>query len=128
VLKSETAQLLGKAALIDNRKVDAATVEAWHEIIGHIDYRTALTSLTIHRASSAEYLQPAHIIANLRKARDQRAIEASRNRALDPPRPSPRTKMPEWFREALANFGKTPEQRTNEAAPEEAASVIQEDS
>ena len=123
MLKSETAQLLGKAALIDNRKVDAATVEAWHEIIGHIDYQTALAALTIHRANSAEYLQPAHIIANISKARNQRALEASRNRALDPPRPSPRTKMPEWFREALANFGKTPDERNQEAA-RKAASVV----
>lgn len=126
MLKSETATLLGKAALIDNRKVDAATVEAWHEVIGHIDYRTALAALTIHRASSPDYLQPAHIIANLAKARNQRALEASRNRALDPPGPEPRTKMPAWFREALANFGKAPEERTkhHEAAPTGAASVI----
>lgn len=109
MLKSETAQLLGKAALIDNRKVDAATVEAWHEVIGHIDYGTALAALTIHRGTSADYLMPAHITANLGKARNQRAIAESRNRALDPPRPSPRTKMPEWFRDAIANFGKTPE-------------------
>lgn len=130
MLKSETAQLLGKAALIDNRKVDAATVEAWHEIIGHIDYQTAMAALTIHRGSSPDYLQPAHIIAKLAKARNQRALEAGRSRALDPPRPSPRTKMPEWFREALANFGKTPEERTkpHEAAPQEAASLVEGES
>ena len=106
--KSEVAQLLAKAALIDNRRIDAATVEAWHEVIGHVPYDVALTALTIHRRTSSEYLMPAHIIANLRKARDQQAVEANRMRALDPPKPSPRTKMPEWFREAIANFGKTP--------------------
>ncbi|QWY79703.1 hypothetical protein PP637_gp75 [Arthrobacter phage Persistence] len=108
MLKSEVAQLLAKAALIDNRKIDAATVEAWHEVIGHVDYDVAMAALTIHRRASSEYLMPAHIIANLRKARDMRAVEASRQRALDPPKPQPRTKMPEWFREALANFGKSP--------------------
>lgn len=111
MLKSETAQLLGKAALIDNRTVDAATVEAWHEVIGHIDYDVALAALTIHRRTSSDYLVPAHITANLRKAREQRALETSRMRALDPPKPQPRTKMPAWFREALASFGKEPGQQ-----------------
>jgi len=106
--KSETAKILAKAALIDNRRIDRETVEAWHEVIGHIPYDVAMTALTIHRRTSSEYLMPAHIIANLRKARDQQSVEANRRRALDPPKPSPRTKMPEWFREAIANFGKSP--------------------
>lgn len=114
MLKSEVAQLLAKAALIDNRKVDAATVEAWHEVIGHVDYNVALLALTLHRRTSSEYLMPAHIISNLRKARDQIAIESSRQRALDPPKPAPRTKMPEWFRDAIANFGKSPALETKE--------------
>lgn len=108
MLKSETAQLLGKAALIDNRKVDSATVEAWHEIIGHIDYPVALIALTIHRRTSADYLQPAHIVANLKRARDERATETNRTRALNPPRPQPASKMPEWFRDKLASFAKMP--------------------
>ena len=89
-------------------------MEAWHEVIGHIPYAVAMTALTIHRRTSSEYLMPAHIIANLRKARDQQSVEANRKRAQDPPKPSPRTKMPEWFREAIANFGKTPALHPNE--------------
>jgi hypothetical protein len=112
MLKSEVAQLLAKAALIDNRKIDAATVEAWHEVIGHVDYDVALLALTIHRRTSSEYLMPAHIIANLRKARDQQSVEANRKRALDPPKPAARTKVPEWFRDAIANFGKSPALQT----------------
>lgn len=107
--KSEIAQLLAKAALLDNRKIDAATVEAWHEIIGHIDYPDALAALTIHRRTSSDYLMPAHILGNLRAAREARAIEANRRRALNPPKPQPRTPMPQWFRDAVANFGKAPE-------------------
>lgn len=126
--KSETAKILAKAALIDNRHIDRETVEAWHEAIGHIDYETAMAALTIHRRTSTEYLVPAHIASNLRRAREHRAIEANRMRALDPPQPQPRTKMPAWFRDAIANFGKTPEERKQEAAPQEAASVIQENS
>lgn len=106
--ESETAKILAKAALIDNRHIDRETVKAWHEVIGHIDFDVALAALTIHRRTSTEYLMPAHIIANLRRARDERAIEANRLRALDPPRPQPRTKMPDWFRDKLASFGKLP--------------------
>lgn len=106
--ESETAKILAKAALIDNRHIDRETVKAWHEIIGGIDFDVALAALTIHRRTSTEYLMPAHIIANLRRARDERAIEANRLRALDPPRPQPRTKMPDWFRDKLASFGKLP--------------------
>ena len=106
--KSETAKILAKAALIDNRRIDRETVEAWHEVIGHVPYDIAMAALTIHRRSSSEYLLPAHIISNLRKAREVHAIETNRMRALDPPKPEPRTKMPAWFREAIANFGKNP--------------------
>lgn len=110
--RSEVAKILAKAALIDNRKIDRETIEAWHEVLGHVEYDVAMAALTIHRRTSSEYLMPAHITANLRKAREARAVEASRLRALDPPKPQPRTKMPEWFREAIANFGK---EKPNEA-------------
>lgn len=107
--ESETAKILAKAALIDNRHIDRETIAAWHEIIGHLDFMTALGSLTIHRRTSSEYLMPAHIIGNVRRARDELAVETNRRRALDPPRPQPRTKMPDWFRDKLASFGKVPE-------------------
>ncbi|MBT8161030.1 MULTISPECIES: hypothetical protein [Arthrobacter] len=107
--KSETAKILAKAALIDNRKIDRETVEAWHEVIGHVPYDIAMAALTIHRRTSSDYLVPAHIISNLRKARELHALEVNRLRALDPPKPAPRTKMPEWFRDAIASFGKIPE-------------------
>jgi hypothetical protein len=82
MLKSEVAQLLAKAALIDNRKIDAATVETWHELIGHVDYDTAMAALTIHRRTSSEYLLPSHIIANLRKAREKQTIAEAKARAI----------------------------------------------
>lgn len=130
--KSETAKILAKAALIDNRKIDRETVEAWHEVIGHVEFNIAMAALTIHRRTSPDYLMPSHIIQNLRKAREQWAVEGSRQRALDPPKPQPRTKMPAWFREAVANFGKEPSDRPQthigkhyEAPADAGASVIQ---
>lgn len=71
--KSQTAKLLGKAALVDNRTVDQLTIEAWHEVIGHLDYDDAMTALTEHRRTSTDYLQPAHIVAGVAKVRRARA-------------------------------------------------------
>lgn len=70
--RSQTAKLLAKAALVDNRTVDAMTVEAWHEAIGHLDYDDAMAALTEHRRTSTEYLQPAHITAGVKKIRAAR--------------------------------------------------------
>ena len=107
--ESETAKILAKAALIDNRHIDRETVKAWHEIIGHLEFDVALEALTIHRRNSTEYLMPAHIIAGLGRVKEQRAIAANKNRALNPPMPQPRTKMPDWFRERITSFGKLPQ-------------------
>lgn len=107
--ESETAKILAKAALIDNRHIDRETVKAWHEIIGHLDFGVALVALTIHRRTSTEYLMPAHIISSVRRARDELAVETNRARALNPPKPQPRTKMPGWFREKVASFGQMPD-------------------
>lgn len=82
MLKSETAMLLAKAALIDNRNIDQATVEAWHEIISDIDYADALQAITNHRRESTEYLTPAHIVAGAKKIRAERSTESARQRAL----------------------------------------------
>ncbi|WP_427017831.1 hypothetical protein ACQCSX_04250 [Pseudarthrobacter sp. P1] len=108
----QTKQLLAKAALIDNRNIDLETIRAWHEIIGHLDYPTALTALTIHRQESADYLQPAHIITNIRRARDHQETQTNRHRAINPTPPAPRSKMPAWFRDAVTNFGR--EERTQD--------------
>lgn len=83
MLTSETAKLLAKAQLLDNRTVDRATVEAWHEVVGHLDFRDALAGLDAHRAESTDYLMPAHLIAQARKARRLREVHESRQRAID---------------------------------------------
>lgn len=71
--KSQTARLLGKAALVDNRTIDQMTIEAWHEIVGHLDYDDALAALLKHRTESTDYLMPAHIVAGVKAIRKQRA-------------------------------------------------------
>lgn len=106
MLKSEVATLLGKAALIDNRRVDPMLVEAWWEILTDVEFEDAMAALTRHRRESTEYLMPGHIVAGAKRARSERVTEEQRQRALTAgpaPRPSP---APEWFREFLNNYGK----------------------
>jgi hypothetical protein len=78
----QTKTILAKAALLDNRTVDLAVIKAWHEVVGHLDYRDAMAGLDAHRAESTDYLMPAHLIAQARKARRLREVHESRQRAI----------------------------------------------
>lgn len=102
----ETKKILAKAALVDNRTIDLETIRAWHEIIGDLNYPEALQALTIHRRESTDYLQPAHIRINIRKAREHLATNHNRARALEATPATTRNKPPAWFREFLNNLGK----------------------
>jgi hypothetical protein len=95
--RSETAKLLAKAQLIDNRTVDRATVEAWHEAIGHQDYAEAMEALFRHRQTSTDWLEPAHInalVPVIRRERMRDGLVEQAKRALPPP---PVEGPPEWF-------------------------------
>lgn len=63
----ETAQLLAVASSIDNRIVDQMTVGAWQEAVGHLSYSDCREALAMHRRESPEYLQPAHIVTNVKR-------------------------------------------------------------
>lgn len=43
-------------------------VESWLEVIGHLDYTTAIDAAKAHVAESADHLQPAHILGRVRAA------------------------------------------------------------
>lgn len=105
---SETAKLLAKAALLDNRTVDEMTVSAWHETVGHLDFRDALRALTLHRQESDAWLMPAHIVRLAPRARREREIQEARERAVRALPPSPPKPMPKAFREFLDGLGKGP--------------------
>jgi len=67
--KTETAKLLTIASMIDNRTVATETVEAWHMVVGHIDFDLAQEAMNLHWRESTEYLIPAHITKNLPRVR-----------------------------------------------------------
>lgn len=93
----DTANLLAKAALVDNRQVSAQVVAAWHEAIGHHHYPDALAALDYHRQTSREYLVPAHINDLVPLIRRNREAIQNHARALTAAPPSPVQPPPPWF-------------------------------
>jgi len=65
----ETKALLTSIAAIDNRKVGAETLEAWHSIIGAIPFDIASEALKLAQSdSSIKYLEPRHIVGWAKEA------------------------------------------------------------
>lgn len=119
---AQVSALLAKAALVDSRKVDDLVIQTWWEILGHLSFGDAMNGLLMHRRESAEYVQPAHIIAQAKKAKRARMREEAR--AQKPKAISARTPPPPNFRQMiegasagplqerdLIDGGKTEEQR-----------------
>lgn len=79
----ETGKLLGIAALYDARKVDAAVVVAWHEIVGDLPFADAEAAVKAHYAESTERLMPAHVRERVRAIHADRL---ARNPVPDAPR------------------------------------------
>lgn len=61
----ETTELLTRAQLIDNRRVEEATVLAWHELVDDIDFAPAVEAVRLHFRESTAYLVPAHVRKNV---------------------------------------------------------------
>jgi len=58
----ETAQVLAKVKLGDNREVTQLVIEEWHHTIGHLPYEETIEAVRVHRRDSTEYLMPAHLV------------------------------------------------------------------
>lgn len=59
----QTTELLLRIQVIDNRRVEEATVLAWHELVGDLDYAVAIEAVRVHQRESTAYLLPAHVRA-----------------------------------------------------------------
>lgn len=68
----QTTMLLARIQVLDNRKVDQLTVEAWTPLMANLDYHDAVEAVNEHFRTSTGYLQPAHIINGVRKAQRAR--------------------------------------------------------
>lgn len=65
----ETTELLTRIQIIDNRRVEEATVLAWFELVGDLDLAPALEAVRLHFRDSTEYLKPAHVRAGIERIR-----------------------------------------------------------
>lgn len=67
--RNETNSILTSIATIDNRKLTAETVEAWHGIIGAIPFDIAKEALKLaQQDASIKYLEPRHIMGWAKEA------------------------------------------------------------
>jgi hypothetical protein len=74
--KAEVAKLLALASSVDNRIVREPQVEAWHAIIGRVEFDDAVEALWEHFRKSKDYLMPAHVYDGARIARERRERRA----------------------------------------------------
>lgn len=70
---AELKQVLAKIQLGDSRQVDALVLREWFDTIGDLDLGDCLQAVTMHRRESTAYLLPAHIVANVKRIRAERA-------------------------------------------------------
>ena len=79
----ETAQVLAKIQLGDNRQVDELTVREWHDTIGHLEFVDAIAAVKEHRQISSDYLMPAHIVGGAKRAKERRQRQPRIERQLE---------------------------------------------
>lgn len=69
---TETARLLTAVAAIDGRRIDDASVAAWHGMLGDLPFNDCAEAVRRHFARSSDWLMPAHIRDGVRLIRDER--------------------------------------------------------
>lgn len=84
--KTEVAQLLTVASMVDNRTVAPETVEMWFPLVYDIDYDTAVTAVQMHFRESDKYLLPVHVRENVKRIRARQEYEARKKRPAIEPR------------------------------------------
>lgn len=63
----ETAELLAKIQLIDNRQISDATVLEWWGLVDDLDIDVAVAAVDLFRRESTAYLVPAHVRQNVER-------------------------------------------------------------
>ena len=87
--KFEVAQLLAKIKIGDNREINELVIAEWHDTVHGLLFADAIAGVTMHRQESSEYLQPVHVMRNVRRimlarVEVQRGIEAAVVVEFDP--------------------------------------------
>jgi len=83
----ELKQVVAKIQLGDSRQVDRLVLEYWWELIGNLHFGDSLQAVNFHRLEQpGVWLEPGHVKAGARRARDIR--EREERRALPAPPPN----------------------------------------
>lgn len=88
--KLEVSEFLTVVSVLDSRKVNPETVEVWHDLIGNLDYEDAIAAAAMHRQESVAWLEPHHIIANVKRIRSERSTNRGIDRSHEERLPSPK--------------------------------------
>lgn len=81
---SEMRDLLDEVSAIDNRKVTPETVQAWHDVCGHVTFTVARRAVILaRRDASVQYLEPRHVMGKIAVAAAELNDE-ERSRQISP--------------------------------------------
>jgi hypothetical protein len=84
---SETQELLRHISAIDKRQITPETIQAWHQIVGHLSLQVAIESHKMARKDlSVNYLEPRHIIGWAKEAIS--VLQRNQPKPPEPERPS----------------------------------------
>jgi hypothetical protein len=82
--KGELKDLMEYLQAIDNRQLSPEKLQAWFDLIGHLDYGIAKQALLMASSDEAVgYVEAKHIIANSYRIKERIKTEENRARALE---------------------------------------------
>lgn len=69
---AQTAEVLAAVQLYDARKIDEATIKAWHRMLADYSLSDCLAAIEEHFKTSTDWMLPAHIIRRVKSVRARR--------------------------------------------------------
>jgi len=88
MMPEETAAVLAKCASVDLRTVGRSDVLAWHELIGELDFPTALEAVRRWYSINRDRIMPSDVLALADEIRREKIRRDDHRRALESARPA----------------------------------------
>ncbi|MFT4281215.1 hypothetical protein [Microbacterium sp.] len=67
----QTAELLARIQLVDNRRVDEEVIREWQMYLADVDdFEAAMEAVTLHRMSSRQWLMPVDVVEGIARIRN----------------------------------------------------------
>lgn len=71
--KTQVAELLTRASMLDNRKITEDHVDEWHKLLANVNYDMASQAMQWHYEHSGEWLTPYQLLTQVRRLRNEAA-------------------------------------------------------